>query len=50
MNTYGGVDVSIDIIFYFGITWMYVVSFTPRPLYLRIGGWVGPRVGVGIVE
>jgi hypothetical protein len=34
-----------------GTRWRWVVSFTPRPLYLRergpgthwIGGWVGPR-------
>jgi hypothetical protein len=42
-----------------GTRWRWVVSFTPRPLYLPgerapgthwIGGWVGPKVGVDTVE
>jgi hypothetical protein len=43
----GGIAPLIDL----GTGWGWVVSFTPRPLYLRerapgthwIGGWVGPR-------
>jgi hypothetical protein len=27
-----------------------MVSFTPRPLYPRIGGWVGPIEGLDAVE
>jgi hypothetical protein len=41
-----------------GTSWRWVVSFTPRPLYLRerapgthwIGGWVDLRAGLGDVE
>jgi hypothetical protein len=40
------------------ISWRWVVSFTPRPLYPRerapgthwIGGWVGPRAGLDDME
>jgi hypothetical protein len=41
-----------------GTSWRWVVSFTPRPLYLRrkspgthwVGGWVGPGTGLDGVE
>jgi hypothetical protein len=33
-----------------GTNWKWVVSFTLRPLYPRIGGWVGPRTGLDDVE
>jgi hypothetical protein len=36
-----------------GTSWMFVVSFTPPPLYPGthwIGGWVGPRTGLEHVE
>jgi hypothetical protein len=40
-----------------GVSWGWVVSTTPRPLYPRerrgthcIGGWVGPRVGLDVCE
>jgi hypothetical protein len=45
-------------IFNLGIRWMWVVSFTPRPLYspgkeppvsIGYGGWVDPRTGLDVV-
>jgi hypothetical protein len=53
MKTEGGVDI-LDL----DTSWRRVVSFTPRPLYTRgnspgthwIGGWVGPRTGLDVVE
>jgi hypothetical protein len=41
-----------------GTRWRWVVSYTPRPLYPEeilpgthwIGGWVGPRAGLDVVE
>jgi hypothetical protein len=44
---------------YLGTSWIWVVSFTPRPLYPRgnspppthwKGDWVGPRTGMDNVE
>jgi hypothetical protein len=50
MKTYwgsGGIDPSILSL---GTSWRFLVSFTPRPLYLRgkspwIGGWVDHKAG-----
>jgi hypothetical protein len=51
---YGGVDEWIHIFFYFGTSWRWVVSFTPRPLCPvgcsssthYIGSWLDPRTGL----
>jgi len=48
----GGVEVQLHCFFNLGARWRWVVSATPRPLYLRewpstycTGDWVGPRMG-----
>jgi hypothetical protein len=45
------------LILYLGARWGWVVSTTPRPLYLRerpgthcAGGWMGPRAGLDVCE
>jgi hypothetical protein len=54
--TYKGKDIAL-LIFNFGARRWWVVSTTPRPLYLRerpgthcTGGWLSPRAGLDVCE
>jgi hypothetical protein len=57
MRTYWGNGGIAPRILNLGTRWKWVVSFMPRPHYPRrkspvihwIGGWVGPRAGLGAV-
>ena len=58
MKAYGGVEVQLDPFLTSALDGRWVVSFTPRSIYLweralvapKTGGWVGPTAGLDVVE
>jgi hypothetical protein len=54
MKAYWGSGSITPCILDLGTRWRWMVSFTPRPLYLqgthRKGGWVGPTAGLDAVK